>query len=75
MTGFGNVLLRRFCGKASNSLLRLVSRLRTNCRDERISIDVSVDKGEVQIFASSEDMKKVYTAVNDALEYEKKWFK
>ncbi|OUZ99589.1 Helicase [Macleaya cordata] len=73
MTGFGNVLLRRFCGKASNSLLRLVSRLRTNCRDERISIDVSVDKGEVQIFASSEDMKKVYTAVNDALEYEKKW--
>ncbi|KAF8404659.1 hypothetical protein HHK36_009547 [Tetracentron sinense] len=75
MTGFGSYLLRRFCGRSNNCLLRLVSRVQTACMDKRIGIEVDVDKREIQLFASSEDMEKVFSLVNNALEYERKWFK
>nr|DAD41023.1 TPA_asm: hypothetical protein HUJ06_015346 [Nelumbo nucifera] len=75
MTGFGNILLRRFCGKSNTNLHRLVSRIRTYCKDERISIEVDVDKREIQLFASLGDMDMTYGLVNDALELEKKWLR
>ncbi|KAA8546766.1 hypothetical protein F0562_003195 [Nyssa sinensis] len=73
LTGFGSTLLKKFCGKSNNSLLQLVSRMRTACRDERISVEVNVDQNEVLLFASSLDMDMVCSLANRALEYERKW--
>ncbi|KAJ4967587.1 hypothetical protein NE237_019436 [Protea cynaroides] len=75
MTGFGSVILKRFCGKSSNNLLHLVSRVQTTCMDRRIGIEVDIDKGEIQLFATAQDMGKVSNLVNDALHYEMKWLK
>ncbi|XP_059624219.1 ATP-dependent RNA helicase DEAH11, chloroplastic-like [Cornus florida] len=73
LSGFGNTLLRKFCGKSNNNLLHLVSRIRKECMDERIGIKVNVDQNEVLLYASSLGMDKVYCLVNEALEYERKW--
>lgn len=72
MSGFGSTLLKRFCGKSNISLISLVSRVREVCMDDRIGIEVDVDQNEIVLFASSEDMEKVFGLVNDALEYERK---
>ncbi|RZC88456.1 hypothetical protein C5167_016256 [Papaver somniferum] len=73
ITGSGNTVLRRFCGKASSSLLCLESRLRTTLKDDRINIEVTVEGGEVRIFASSEHIEMVCGAVKEALDLEKRW--
>ncbi|MCD9559896.1 hypothetical protein HAX54_018224 [Datura stramonium] len=72
LTGFGSTLLKRFCGKSCSSVNNLVSRIRTKYMDERIGIQVNVDKNEVLVYASSSDMESVLGQVNDALEYESK---
>ncbi|KAI5669806.1 hypothetical protein M9H77_19659 [Catharanthus roseus] len=72
LTGFGSVLLKRFCGKSCSSLHNLVSRIRAECLDERIFVEVKVDQNKVLLYASSADMEKVCSFVNDALEYERK---
>uniref|UniRef100_A0A0V0J057 RNA helicase n=1 Tax=Solanum chacoense TaxID=4108 RepID=A0A0V0J057_SOLCH len=72
LTGFGVVLLKRFCGKSNSGINNLVSRIRTSYRDERIGIQVNVDENEVLLYASSRDMESVTFQVNDALEYESK---
>ncbi|KAG5574593.1 hypothetical protein H5410_054727 [Solanum commersonii] len=72
LTGFGVVLLKRFCGKSNSSINNLVSRIRTSYKDERIGIQVNVDENEVLLYASSRDMESVTFQVNDALEYESK---
>ncbi|CAN4106751.1 unnamed protein product [Withania somnifera] len=72
LTGFGGMLLKRFCGKFNSSVNNLVSRIRTKYMDERIGIQVNVDKNEVFLYASSSDMESVLVQVNDALEYERK---
>ncbi|CAI9091423.1 OLC1v1026456C1 [Oldenlandia corymbosa var. corymbosa] len=38
--------------------------------DERIGVEVYVDKNEVRLYAAPEDMEKVCGTANDALEYE-----
>ncbi|MCL7028933.1 hypothetical protein MKW94_007213 [Papaver nudicaule] len=73
ITGFGNNVLRKFCGKAGCSLHRLISRLQTTFKDESIDIKVTIDNGEVKVFASSEDIEVVRSAVKKALDNEKKW--
>lgn len=73
LTDAGSNLLKRFCGKMNSSLHCLVSSIRTDCMDSRIGIDVDFDKLEIRVFASSKDMKKVSSVVNDALERERKW--
>ncbi|CDP01520.1 unnamed protein product [Coffea canephora] len=70
LTGFGSLLLKRFCGKANSCLHRLVSCIRTECVDERIGVEVKVNENEVWLHASSKDMDKVSGFVNDALQYE-----
>ncbi|XP_010254674.1 PREDICTED: ATP-dependent RNA helicase DEAH11, chloroplastic-like [Nelumbo nucifera] len=75
MTGFGSILLRRFCGKLNTNVLRLVSRIQTYCKDERIGIEVNVDKREIRLFATLGDMEIATGLVNDALELEKKWLR
>lgn len=72
LAGLGSMLLKRFCGKSNSSVNNLVSRIRTKYMDERIGIQVSVDKNEVLVYASSSDMESVLGQVNDALEYESK---
>ncbi|KAF5187690.1 Atp-dependent rna helicase deah11 protein [Thalictrum thalictroides] len=75
MTGFGTILLKRLCGRANSSLFSLISRVQSACMDERIGIEVDVDKNEIQLFASSENLEKVTTLVNDAMQYEAKWLR
>ncbi|XP_061375707.1 ATP-dependent RNA helicase DEAH12, chloroplastic-like isoform X2 [Gastrolobium bilobum] len=72
LTGFGCMLLKRFCGKANSNLLGLVSRIRKACMDDRIFIQVSVDENDIQLYATSHDMNTALSLINDALEYEKK---
>ncbi|XP_065870868.1 ATP-dependent RNA helicase DEAH11, chloroplastic-like isoform X1 [Euphorbia lathyris] len=71
--GFGATLLRRFCGKGNTNLLSLLSRIRADLMDNRIGIEMDVENNEVLLYASAQDMEKVYAIVNDALEYEVKW--
>ncbi|CAI9109555.1 OLC1v1009395C2 [Oldenlandia corymbosa var. corymbosa] len=70
LTGFGCLLLKRFCGKGNGNLNYLVSQLRKEYLDERIGVEVQVDKNEVHLYAAPKDMEKVCGIVNDALEYE-----
>ncbi|XP_059309430.1 ATP-dependent RNA helicase DEAH11, chloroplastic-like isoform X2 [Lycium ferocissimum] len=72
LTGFGTMSLKRFCGKSNSCVNNLVSRIRTKCMDERIGIQVNVDKNEVFLYASSSDMESVSGQVTDALEHESK---
>ncbi|KAL8476240.1 hypothetical protein ACS0TY_028776 [Phlomoides rotata] len=71
LSGFGSVLLKRFCGKSNSNLRSLVSSIRGSCVDERISVDVDVDQNAVLVHASSQDMEKVVSFVEEGLEYEK----
>ncbi|KAK6150361.1 hypothetical protein DH2020_015293 [Rehmannia glutinosa] len=72
LSGFGSVLLKRFCGKFNSNVRLLVSSIRASCADERIGVEVNVDQNEVLLYASSRDMEKVCGLVNEGLEYEKK---
>ncbi|KAK1315489.1 hypothetical protein QJS10_CPA06g02024 [Acorus calamus] len=71
-SGLSSNVLRRLCGKLNSNLLSLIVRAQAVCMDDRISIDVDFEKGEVQIFASPKDMDKVTVLVNEALDYETK---
>ncbi|TKY47680.1 ATP-dependent RNA helicase DHX8/PRP22 [Spatholobus suberectus] len=75
LTGFGSILLKRFCGKANSNLLGLVSHIRKACADERIFIEVQVDQNEIHLYATSNDMDTALGLVNDVLEYERKWLR
>ncbi|KAL2528006.1 helicase domain-containing protein/IBR domain-containing protein/zinc finger protein-related [Forsythia ovata] len=70
LSGFGSVLLKRFCGKSKSNVRHVVSCIRASCMDERIGIEVCVDRNEIFLYASSQDMEKVWSSVNDALEYD-----
>ncbi|KAL0378965.1 UNVERIFIED_CONTAM: ATP-dependent RNA helicase DEAH12, chloroplastic [Sesamum radiatum] len=72
LSGFGSVLLKRFCGKSNSNLRLLVSSIRESCEDERIGVEVDVDLNEVLLYATSGDMEKVCSLVREGLEYEKK---
>ncbi|XP_050210057.1 ATP-dependent RNA helicase DEAH11, chloroplastic-like [Mercurialis annua] len=71
--GFSSTALKRFCGKANHNLRSVLSRIRRQFTDKPIDIEISWDKYEVLLYASLQDMEKVYGLVNDALEYEMKW--
>ncbi|KAI5381930.1 hypothetical protein KIW84_UN0316 [Lathyrus oleraceus] len=72
LTGFGTILLKRFCGKSNSNLLGHVSRIRKACLDERIFVEVKVDENLIQLYAASHDMNTTTMLVSDVLEYEKK---
>ncbi|KAL8229499.1 hypothetical protein R6Q57_014399 [Mikania cordata] len=73
LTGFGTTLLKRFCGKSNSSLKHLVSNIKDTVNDDRIRLEVSVDHNEVNLFASSEHMRRASEIVNSVLEREEKW--
>ncbi|KAL3527595.1 hypothetical protein ACH5RR_012251 [Cinchona calisaya] len=70
LSRFGSLLLKRFCGKNNGCLHHLVSHVRTECLDDRIGVEVNVNQNEVRLYAASKDMEKVFSLVNDVLEYE-----
>ncbi|KAI5381746.1 hypothetical protein KIW84_UN0466 [Lathyrus oleraceus] len=72
LTGFGTILLKRFCVKSNSNLLGHVSRIRKACLDERIFVEVKVDENLIQLCAASHDMNTATMLVSDVLEYEKK---
>ncbi|XP_010491706.1 PREDICTED: ATP-dependent RNA helicase DEAH12, chloroplastic [Camelina sativa] len=75
VVGCSSTVLKRFCGKSNRSLLSIVSRARSICRNERICIQVDVDQNAILLYAPPLDMEKVSALVNDALECEKKWMR
>ena len=75
VAGCSSTLLKRLCGKSNHGLLSIVSRARSLCVDERISIQVDVDQNEILLYAPPHDMEKVSALVSDALECEKKWMR
>uniref|UniRef100_A0A803MCK7 RNA helicase n=1 Tax=Chenopodium quinoa TaxID=63459 RepID=A0A803MCK7_CHEQI len=70
--GNGKTLLKKFCGKYNNGLTCLVSRLRSICGDERISVEVDCDKDEIRLYTSSDDIEKVSDHVKAALDRERR---
>ncbi|GAV62754.1 Helicase_C domain-containing protein/HA2 domain-containing protein/OB_NTP_bind domain-containing protein [Cephalotus follicularis] len=72
MTGFGSTFLKKFCGKSNSNLLSLVSQIRKACMDDRIRVEVDIDRNEILLFASPQDMHKVFSFVSDVLEYDRK---
>ncbi|KAI5381624.1 hypothetical protein KIW84_UN0580 [Lathyrus oleraceus] len=70
LTGFGTILLKRFCGKSNSNLLGHVSRIRKACLDERIFVEVKVDENLIQLYAASHDMNTA-TMLIKHLELEK----
>lgn len=75
ITGMGNIVLRRLCGKQNHNLKCITSHVRKVCMDDRIVVDADFDKGEVLFFASGKDVEAVHCMVNDALVREKKWLR
>ncbi|XP_072992514.1 ATP-dependent RNA helicase DEAH11, chloroplastic-like [Typha latifolia] len=75
ITGAGNSLLRRFCGKSNQNLRRILSHIKKVCMDDRIVVDIDFDHGEIQVFATAKDMEKVSSTVSDALECEARWLR
>ncbi|KAI5403402.1 hypothetical protein KIW84_050829 [Lathyrus oleraceus] len=70
LTGFGTILLKRFCVKSNSNLLGHVSRIRKACLDERIFVEVKVDENLIQLYAASHDMNTA-TMLIKHLELEK----
>ncbi|RAL50652.1 hypothetical protein DM860_015799 [Cuscuta australis] len=72
LTGFGNALLKRFYGKSNWNLCLLLSNIRESRGDERIVVEVNFDHNELLLYASLQDMEKVCSLVQGALDHEKK---
>jgi ATP-dependent RNA helicase DHX8/PRP22 len=70
VTGVGNTLLRRFCGKSDQNLQKIILLLKEGCRDDCIAVERDFRNNEVLLFAKEHDMEKVFRVVSDALELE-----
>ncbi|XP_044469788.1 ATP-dependent RNA helicase DEAH12, chloroplastic-like [Mangifera indica] len=73
ITAFGSILLKKFCGKSNSNVHSFLSRLWADYMDKRIGIEVNIDRNQILVFASSQDIDKVVGHVNNVLEYEKRW--
>nr|XP_043638906.1 ATP-dependent RNA helicase DEAH12, chloroplastic [Erigeron canadensis] len=71
--GLGSTLLKRICGKSNSSVKHLLSHIKDTVNDDRVRLEVSVDYNEINLFASSEKMGRVYEIVNSVLEREGSW--
>ncbi|KAL6657579.1 hypothetical protein ACP70R_005359 [Stipagrostis hirtigluma subsp. patula] len=72
INGFGKISLRRFSGKSAQNQQKIISRLREDCGDDRITVEVDFRNNEILLFAKEHDMEKVFCIVTDALELEAK---
>ncbi|KAI4987261.1 hypothetical protein ZWY2020_020061 [Hordeum vulgare] len=72
ISGLGRALLGRFCGKYGQNQQRIISRLKEECRDDRITVEINFENNEVVLFATKQDIEKVFCIVNGVLECEGK---
>ncbi|KAM0850437.1 hypothetical protein ACQ4PT_053082 [Festuca glaucescens] len=72
ISGLGNNLLGKFCGKSGQNKQKIVSRLQAECRDDRLTVEINFKNNEVMLFATEQHMEKVFCIVNNALECEGK---
>uniref|UniRef100_A0A453B296 RNA helicase n=1 Tax=Aegilops tauschii subsp. strangulata TaxID=200361 RepID=A0A453B296_AEGTS len=72
ISGLGTNLLRRFCGKYGQNQQKIISRLKEDCRDDRITVEINFQNNEVVLFATEQNMEKVFCTVNSALKCEGK---
>lgn len=75
ISGLGHHVLARFCGKSGQNQQKIISHLKEECRDERITVEIDFENNEVVLFATEQDMEKVFSIVNGALECEAKMLK
>ncbi|VAH73550.1 unnamed protein product [Triticum turgidum subsp. durum] len=72
ISGLGNNLLGKFVGKSGQNQQKIISRLKEDCRDDRVTVEVNFNNNEVVLFATAQHMEKVFCIVNNALECEGK---
>ncbi|KAJ6852262.1 ATP-dependent RNA helicase DEAH12, chloroplastic-like [Iris pallida] len=75
ITALGDSLLKKLCGKSFCNLNSIVSSIRKDFVDERISINADFDRREIQLFAMPKDMEKITCILTDILDCEKKWLR
>ncbi|KAL3651203.1 hypothetical protein CASFOL_004205 [Castilleja foliolosa] len=75
LSGYGSLLLKRFCGKSNSNVRHLVSSIREKRADKKIGVEVNVDQNVIHLYASSRDMEEVSVLVIKELEYEKKFLR
>ncbi|CAN6455402.1 unnamed protein product [Victoria cruziana] len=75
ISGIGNNVLKRLCGKSNSNLQCLISQTQKLCVDDRISVDVDFDRREVQVFASAKSLDNAFNMVKCVIECETKWSK
>lgn len=75
ISGLGHHVLARFCGKSGQNQQKIISHLKEECMDERITVEIDFENNEVVLFATEQDMEKVFSIVNGALECEAKMLK
>ncbi|CAM8936323.1 unnamed protein product [Rhodiola kirilowii] len=68
----GTTTFKKFCGKFNNNMRRLLSRLQSDFKDERIRIEVNIDENQILVYASSSDLQRVSNDVEDALNHERR---
>ncbi|XP_020575693.1 ATP-dependent RNA helicase DEAH11, chloroplastic-like [Phalaenopsis equestris] len=72
ISGLGNILLRRLCGKSNHGIESIMSYIQKECMDRNFYIRADFDRREIHLFASSKNLEKVSSMFNDVLECERR---
>ncbi|KAK8921185.1 hypothetical protein KSP39_PZI020394 [Platanthera zijinensis] len=72
ISGLGNKLLRRLCGKSNHNIESISSYIRKECMDEDIYINPDFDRREIHLLAAAKSMGKFSSMVNDVLDCERR---
>ncbi|KAG0482615.1 hypothetical protein HPP92_010699 [Vanilla planifolia] len=75
ISGLGNSLLRRLCGKSNHNIESITSRIQKECMDEDIYIDSDFFRREIHLLAAAKHMEKVSSMVNEVLDSERRLLK
>ncbi|PKU79911.1 ATP-dependent RNA helicase DEAH11, chloroplastic [Dendrobium catenatum] len=75
ISGLGNNMLRRLCGKSNHNIESIMSYIQKECMDEHIHIRADFDRREIQLFAAARNLEKVSSMATDILECEKRLLK
>lgn len=54
----GNNLLGKLCGKYGQSQQKIISHLKEECRDDRLTVEINFKNNEVVLFATEQQMEK-----------------
>ena len=73
ISGVGNFLLKRLCGKNNKNIHSLVTHIQQNCNNHWLGIEVDHDKREIQLFYVPDKMLQEYGMLKDVLDSERRW--